>query len=71
MNCRLIALGLSFWAFSGLQAQKSFSLAELAKGRTPMGFYAPLPQVIEWKGDNALALKTKAHPDSAMADWPP
>ena len=69
MNCRQIAIGLVFLVSTGLQAQKSFNLAELAKGRTPMGFYSPLPQVIEWKGDNALALKTKEHPDSVMADW--
>jgi dipeptidyl-peptidase-4 len=25
--------------------------------------------VLEWQNDNALVLKTKAHPDSAMRDW--
>ncbi|HSK13498.1 MAG TPA: DPP IV N-terminal domain-containing protein, partial [Phnomibacter sp.] len=50
-------------------SQKTFDLSELAKGRMPRGFYAPLPQVLEWQNDNALALKTRIHPDSAMADW--
>ena len=50
-------------------AQKSFLPSELAKGRTPEGFYSTMPQVQEWVTDNALALKTKVHPDSTMKDW--
>jgi dipeptidyl-peptidase 4 len=50
-------------------AQKTFTPADLAKGKIPAGFYATLPQVQEWVSDNALALKTKAHPDSAQRDW--
>ncbi|MCU0404565.1 MAG: DPP IV N-terminal domain-containing protein, partial [Chitinophagaceae bacterium] len=52
-----------------LYSQKTFNKTELAKGQAPRGFYSPLPQVLEWVDDNSLALRTKAHPDSAMKEW--
>jgi dipeptidyl-peptidase-4 len=52
-----------------IQAQKTFDPGDLAKGRIPQGFYGTLPQVQEWVSDEALALKTRAHPDSALRDY--
>lgn len=66
---KYLLAALAIVAFSPVLAQKTFNPANLAKGQTPQGFYSQLPQVLEWQTDNLLALKTKAHPDSAQRDW--
>ncbi len=66
---RIVVLMAGMLMVNAADAQKSFNPSDLAKGKIPAGFYSTMPQVQEWVSDNALALKTKAHPDSAMQDW--
>jgi dipeptidyl-peptidase-4 len=66
---RIVVFMAGLLVVHAANAQKSFIPYDLAKGKLPAGFYSTMPQVQEWVSDNALALKTKAHPDSAMQDW--
>lgn len=52
-----------------LSAQKTFNKTELAKGQTPAGFYGSMPLILEWPNEKNLAIRMKAHPDSAMKDY--
>lgn len=61
-------LAILFIGFK-VPAQKVFDKTDLAKGKLPKGFYGTLPQIEEWKGDKAVAVRAKPHPDSAMGNY--